>query len=125
MRYRGVVSWMMLTLGFVVLAYGFVSYHAWRDIAWRPTHFFLTVALAVATLGAGVKTLFRCRWATAMFLIWCAALVYYVGVWPSLSMCLIVMCAIALGSLIVPAQWSGRIWLSSLLGWMAAPFSGP
>lgn len=116
MRYRGVASWVLFVAGLALLVYGFAAYRAWHDIAWKPTHFLLKSAAIVGALGFVLKKLCRCQWATGMALVWCAALIAYVGVWPSLSMLVIAACCMALGSLVVTSDWEARAGVASLVG---------
>lgn len=109
-------AWIAFAAGLAALAIGFVTHATWNHVTWGPTYFLGRLALMSVVLGWLATKLLKCRWATGVGLVWLLAFVGFVGAWPSLSMLLVLLAAMGLGSALIPVIWPARQILSILVG---------
>lgn len=110
------ISWVLFAGGFLLAAVGFVANSMWRELPWNATAQMFGVALVCLTVAWGLARLFHCSLATAAAVVWLLTLIYYTGWSTSAAVLLIAVAALALGSIVVPADTDARAPLSILTG---------
>ena len=110
------VSWFLFGGGFLLAITGFMANAMWKVIPWGPAGLLVALGICSLLLAWGIGRFFHMATATAAAAVWLAALAYFVGIAPFGAVCLLVMAALSLGSLIVPAGWHARVPLSILSG---------
>ncbi|HEX7342236.1 MAG TPA: hypothetical protein VF269_08175 [Rhodanobacteraceae bacterium] len=102
-------------IGFALLATGCVVNRMWHAVSLGSSHL-LALTLMAAALAGLLKWLGKCSLATALLVVGAAALLYFAGVLSVLTVGLMALAALGLGSLCVPTSWAARVPLSMVTG---------
>ena len=113
---RRAVPIVLFWAGIVLVLLGWATTAPWRHVALGPASILAGLAVAATIVAWGIGLVLRCRFATAVLAVWLAALVACAGFAPSAAVVLTAAAALAIGSCIVPEDWSGRVALSVLIG---------
>ncbi|MEP6899463.1 MAG: hypothetical protein ABI870_13120, partial [Rhodanobacter sp.] len=102
--------------GLLLTAFGFVSTAMWKVVFWPPLIFLSgLIGLSLVTAFA-LKKLFGCTLATAAGFFWLLLLVYFCGLAATISVAILGLSAMALGSMLLPVPVGARPALSILVG---------
>ncbi len=113
---RNNVLSLLLWAGVATLAIGFVVTRMWEYIPMGRARESAKCALIAFVLAWLVNRFSRVRLANLLVLIWGAALVYFIGPLPILAIALTALSALALGSVIIPANYGRSVVLPMVLG---------
>jgi hypothetical protein len=111
-----IAPWILFWAGFLLLGIGFVANSMWASIPLWPTAVLGALTLACVLVAVAAGHLLRCAPATAALLIWLTALAYFGGFSSCVSVVLIGVTALGIGSLFVHADSSARVGASILAG---------
>jgi hypothetical protein len=108
----------LVAAGVVATAVGFVVHETWRAL---PAERFV-LSLLLTSLGWALawpaKRLIRCSWASALIVVWVAALALYAGPLPVLAACLLGLGALSVGLWLAPAALPARAAVAAIVGLM-------
>lgn len=102
---------------FAALA-GFVFHETWRVLPAERFALSLILALIAWTLAWPLKRLLHVSWATALIVVWSAALAVYAGPLPMLATGLLGLGALSVGLWITPAALPARAAIATIVGLM-------
>ncbi|OOG55541.1 hypothetical protein B0E48_12935 [Rhodanobacter sp. C03] len=108
--------WILLIAGFLLFIAGFMVNTMWAKITWTPTLLLAGLGIASLMLAVVASRLFRCRLATSAAIVWLFGLTYFAGIAAVLSVAMITIAAIAVGSCFVEEDRNARLPLSILAG---------
>lgn len=106
----------LVATGVLATVVGLAMHETWRVLP--AERFALSLVLACVTMALAwpLKRLSRFHWATALALVWMAALVVYVGPLPVLAASLLGVGALSIGLRITPASLPARAAVSAITG---------
>jgi hypothetical protein len=107
---------MFFLASFLLFATGFVVNQMWVHVIPASAGLLFGIVALASLMAIAAAYFTRCSLANASALVWLIALTCFVGVSACMSVALIAVAAMGLGSLFVPADWSGRAELSLLCG---------
>jgi len=103
--------------GPALVVLGIVLHGLWRELPWERFALSLALALVSGLLAWPFVRLLRWSWASALALVWCAALLLYVGVLPVLATLLLGAASVALGLRWIPDDVPGRLAIAGISGY--------
>ncbi len=108
-------QWLMAA-GVVATLAGLLVHDVWRELP--AERFALSLLLAALSLLAAwpLRRILRCSTATALSAAWVLVLTIYVGPLPVVAVTLLALAALAIGLLVVPATWHGRVPIATVVG---------
>lgn len=119
----GIARWLPSLLfwaGLALFAFGFVSNAMWRAVSLGPSQLVWLLLIAAALAGLfkwlGAKWRGHCAFATMLLVVGLAGLLGFAGVRQVLTVALIGLAALGIGSALVPAQWPARLPLALVAG---------
>ena len=115
-RLRSTAAIAIVVAGLAACAGGFVAQRMWTQLAWNRFGESLLLAAISLVIAGALRRWRGCSWAAALALVWLSALVFFTGVLPALAACLLGAAAIALGSLLLPADIPARAVLALCVG---------
>lgn len=115
-RTRRAAPTILFWAGMLLLAVGWIGNALWRQIGNAPELALIALGLFSAIAAWVLGRLLRCPFATALLVVWLAALACCAGFASSVTIVLLAVAALAIGSCIVPARWPARVALSALVG---------
>jgi len=126
-HFRQIGPRLLVWVGPLACGVGLLAYRMWHVLPWDRFEESLTLTLVSLLFAAALHRLRGWSWAHSLAGIWCAALVFFVGVLPVAAMLALAATAVAIGSLLT-AQRSvddalvalpiGLALIASCLGWL-------
>jgi hypothetical protein len=113
---RRAMPWFLFWLGCALTLVGFVSNDMWTNMGWAQTALLAELGLAAALAGWLLNRLTGFALATSSAVIWLLALIYFAGFTSFGAVILLALVSMAMGSLLVPKDWTERAALSILGG---------
>ena len=103
--------------GPVLVILGISLHGLWRELPWERFALSLGLAIASGVIAWPIVRWLRWSWASALGLVWCAALLVYAGVVPVLTAALLCAAAVALGLRWIPRDMPGRLAVAGVSGY--------
>ncbi|WP_147292969.1 hypothetical protein [Dyella psychrodurans] len=113
--------------GFLLVACGFLFLRTWVSIPYLATGFLIGLALVSLVFACGLRFLLKCRLATGLAMCWIFALACFVGIAALISVLLIALAAMGIGSLVVSTTYKipapltvlvGLAFIAGIAGWL-------
>ncbi|MBD8881282.1 hypothetical protein IHE49_12395 [Rhodanobacter sp. 7MK24] len=114
-RWREMPS-LLLWVGCALTVVGIAVNGMWSSVPWAPATLLVKLGLAVTLAAWVMKRPTGLSMATSAGLIWLLALIYFAGLASFAAVALLALASVALGSLLIPADWAARGTLSILAG---------
>lgn len=126
-RFRNPAAAALVWTGVLACVGGFVAHRMWTVLPASRCADLLALAVASIVLAAALRRWRGWAWANALAAVWCAALLFFVGLPAAFATLLVAASAIALGSVLLPRDMDARAMLAlptglvligGTLGWL-------